>query len=101
MRVVNVLAVGPDGEGEELGAAETLIEADRIGKPAGWYRVYGPDEMVHDSNDIILSYSWNVERCLWVSEDTGAYGEPLTIPCRTMRAIGRRASPTTPTRSRR
>ena len=80
MRVVNVLGAGPEGEGEELGTAETLIEAERIGKPAGWYRVYGPDEMVHDSNDIDLSYSWHVERGLWVSEDAGAYGEPLTIP---------------------
>ena len=79
MRVVNVLGVGPDGEGEELGTAETLIEAERIGKPAGWYRVYWQDE-IDDYNDIDLSYSWHVERDLWVSDDGGAYGEPLTIP---------------------
>ena len=42
MRVVNVLGVGPDGEGEELGTTESLIEAERIGKPAGWYRVHWP-----------------------------------------------------------
>ena len=79
MRVVNVLGVGPDGEGEELGTTESLVEAERIGRPAGWYRVHWAGE-IDDYNDINLSYSWNVERHLWVSDDGGAYGEPLTIP---------------------
>ena len=40
MRVVRVLAPVPDGEGEEIGIVETVIEARRIAASVGWCRAY-------------------------------------------------------------
>ena len=64
MRVVNVLAVGPDGEGEELGTVETLREAWRIGEPAGWYRIYS-SKTICASEHIreVMSLADAPERC--------------------------------------
>ena len=83
-RVVRVLAPGSEGEGEEIGTVETVMEARRIAASVGWCRAYrsytdGPN-MVYDSLSVQLNYTWDRERDLWVSEDRGGYGEPLTIP---------------------
>ena len=84
MRVVRVLAPGPDGEGEEIGTVETVIEARRIAEKWGWCRAYRSHidgaNMVYDCLNVQLNYAWDRERDLWVSEDDGGHGEPLTIP---------------------
>ena len=83
MRVVRVLAPGPDGEGEEIGTAETVIEARRIAESVGWCRAYrsyidGPN-VVYDCLSVQLNYTWDRERDRWVSDDSGGYGEPSTV----------------------
>ena len=94
MRVVRVLAPGPDGEGEEVGTAVTVIEARRIAESVGWCRAYrsyvgGPD-MVYDCLHVQLNYTWARERDLWVSDDSGGYGEPPTVPLSNVRGGARR-----------
>ena len=96
MRVVRVLAPGPDGEGEEIGIVETVMEARRIAASVGWCRAYrssidGPNS-VYDCLSVQLNYTWDRERDLWVSEDRGGCGEPLTIPVSNDRADAGRAS---------
>ena len=96
MRVVRVLAPGPDGEGEEIGTVETVIEARRIAESVGWCRAYrsyvdGPN-MVYDCLSVQLNYTWKPERDLWVSEDRGGYGEPPTIAVSNDRADTMRAN---------
>ena len=54
---------GPDGEGEEIGTAETLCEAQRIAGPTAWYRVYGAHE-IFDYLRVHLNYTWDRERNL-------------------------------------
>ena len=78
MRVVRVVASGADGEGEEIGTAETLSEAQRIAGPATWYRVYGVHE-IYEYLRVYLNYTWDRERNLWVSDYGGEHGEPLTL----------------------
>ena len=96
MRVVRVLAPGPDGEGEEIGTVETVIEARRIAETWGWCRAYrsyvdGPN-MVYDCLSVQLNYAWDRERDLWVSEDRGGCGEPPTIAMSNDRADTMRAN---------
>ena len=79
MRVVRVVASGPDGEAEEIGTVETLREARRIAGSAGWYRVYGTDSL-YDCLSVQLNYTRDRERNLWVSDGRGEYGEPLASP---------------------
>ena len=84
MRVVRVLAPGPDGEGKETGTVETVIEAQRIAEKWGWCRAYRSHidgaNMVYDCLSVQLNYAWDRGRDLWVSDDRGGHGEPLTIP---------------------
>ena len=96
MRVVRVLAPGPDGEGEEIGTVESVIEARRIAETWGWCRAYrsyvdGPN-MVYDCLSVQRNYAWDRERDLWVSEDRGGFGEPLTIPVSNDQSDALRAS---------
>ena len=79
MRVVRVVAPGPEGEGEVIGTAETLTDARRIAGPAGWHRVYAAHR-IFECLRIHLHYTWERHRNLWVSDDGGEYGEPLTLP---------------------
>lgn len=77
MRVVKVLA---DGDGEELGNAETLEDACRIGSAVRWYRVYDGGLMLYDSRTFVLTESWDRKRKRWVSDTGGAYGELPSEP---------------------
>ena len=79
MRVLRVLAHSPEGEGEEIGTVETLIEAKRMAGSTGWYRVYGSLRMF-ECLWVQLNYTWERERDLWNSDHAGAFGEPPTIP---------------------
>ena len=48
--------------------------------------------MVYDCLSVQLNYTWARERDLWVSDDRGRYGEPLTIPVSNDRSDAPRAN---------
>lgn len=75
--VIQVLAPGEDGEGEELGRAPTLEAALQIGcaddlNEAFWFRVYQDGKMVVEERREPNYLVWDDEQQKYVRNRTGS-----------------------------
>ena len=73
--LIQVLAQGEDGEGEELGRAPTLGEALRIGRAGDvnepfWFRVYQGEKMVTEERHEPKVLVWDDEQRKYVPNES-------------------------------
>ena len=75
LKVVEVLAPGPTGEGRTLGTAETLEDAHRIGDSGmdnPWYRIYCEGIMIMETRlEPDGHLIWDDRRQAYVPSDLG------------------------------